>query len=506
MHTIIRTCTVLTTLFLVLTLLFPSGSSSEDPAGLFKLTILYMNDPHAHYAPYEKKGINGHVGGFAKARSVLADMEAESRAEARHNLVLMAGDLLMGTPYSTAFKGELGVRLMNEMKFDAMVVGNHEFDYGKANLISRLKPLVKFPLLSENIKTSDGRYVFDRVILRKYPDTSTRVIVFGLTTADTPVMTLPDNVQGLVFADPIETARDLVADFRDEDLIVALTHLGIEVDRELAARCPKIDVIIGGHSHTKIFSPEEVGTTLICQAGAYAEYVGRLDVNVRNGKIVSHKGGLIFLSPTVKEDEKILSMIADRKTQLDSRFHEVVGETDIFLDGSMKQIRSGTDTDLGRLITGVMARSAGTDVAIMNGGAIRASIDEGPITVGEINTVLPFQDTLVKVRLTGSDLTKVLQLSEELGNVSGGKLQAFGVDLRVVDGAVRIEKVDGKDFNPQTVYSVAITSFLFAGGDGYKIFGEKGTDVEKTGLLISDLVTEFIEKHKTITRGVLETM
>src|SRR5208283_345582 len=131
---------------------FSWAGTGTVPAAL-KLTILYMNDPHAHYLPYEEKDAAGLIGGFAKAQTVMADIQTRNRVEGRHTIVFLAGDLLMGTPFSTAFKGRLGVKLMNEMKFTAMVVGNHEFDYGKENLLLNLRPVMQFPLLSANTKT-----------------------------------------------------------------------------------------------------------------------------------------------------------------------------------------------------------------------------------------------------------------------------------------------------------------------------------------------------------------
>ncbi len=505
MHATARACSVFVLLYFIAALLIPPAVWSQDARDVLKLTILHMNDPHAHYVPYEKKGMDGRIGGFGKAASVLRAAQARSTTEGRHTLVLMAGDLLMGTQFSTVFKGSLGVLLMNHMKFDAMTVGNHEFDYGKANLISHLKPSMAFPLLSENTRTREGKYVFDRVIMKKYPDSDTRVILFGLTTSETPVTTLPDNVRGLVFHDPIKTACELLKDFNLEDFIVAVTHIGIYEDRKLAAACPKIDVIIGGHSHTKIFTPEKVGDTLICQAGAYAEFLGKLDVDVTNGKVLTHAGHLILLGPEVEEDAQIVSVIKNREAQMDTQLNDVIGTTEVFLDGSLKRVRAGTDTNLGRLITSVMARTCGAEVAIINGGAVRQSLKEGSITIGEVYSVLPFRGTLVKLSLSGEDLRATLQRSHDLQEGSGGKLQVFGVTQKVEDGKVLVEQVAGKDFDPAGIYTVAINNFLLAGGDGYKIFAEKGQKIERIGSLIADLVIDYIKKEKVITRSILET-
>jgi 2',3'-cyclic-nucleotide 2'-phosphodiesterase (5'-nucleotidase family) len=273
-----------------------------DSGSLLKLTIMYMNDPHAHYVPYSKEGSSGLIGGFGKARTVMSELQAQNRQLGKHTLIFLAGDLLMGTPFSTAFKGQLGVTLMNTMQFDAMVVGNHDFDYGQDNLMSNVKSRMKFPLISANIKTQSGDYVFQRSLIKDISNPKSRIVILGLTTADTPVTTFPDNVKDLVFDDPIRTAQEVLQGVKNRDLVIALTHLGVEEDKRLAEACPKIDIIIGGHSHTALFKPIKVNNAVICQAGAYAEYVGKLDLEVQDGRVIKYDGELIFLGPEIKED------------------------------------------------------------------------------------------------------------------------------------------------------------------------------------------------------------
>ena len=294
------------TLSLVLTLsfscLFLVGASQATEA--LKLTILHMNDPHAHYLPYAESGIEGLIGGFARAQTVLKEVRARNEAEGRHTLLFMAGDLLMGTPFSTVFKGKLGVKLMNKMKFNAMTVGNHEFDYGQDNLLVDLKPLMEFPLLSSNTRASSGQHVFQGLLEKKYPESNTTVVIFGLTTTDTPTTTHPDNVKGLVFDEPIASAKGILDRVSEKDLVIGLTHVGVYEDKKLAEACPKISVIVGGHSHTAIFEPMKVNQTIISQSGAYARYVGKLDLDVVNGKITNYKGELIELTSAIKEDQE----------------------------------------------------------------------------------------------------------------------------------------------------------------------------------------------------------
>jgi len=477
---------------------------SSKAAEQLKLTIIHMNDVHAHYVPYKDRDSEVLVGGFAKSVSVIADLEARSRTDGREVLKLFAGDLLTGTPFSTAFKGKMGVALLGEMKFEAMTVGNHEFDYGQENLLSVMRPLMVFPLLSANIRTEAQKYPFERYIIKEYPPTKTRVVVLGLTTSETPITSHPANVKGLVFDDAIKTAREILAEFKDCDLVIALTHLGVDEDRKLAAACPKIDVIIGGHSHTAIDKPLKVNNTIICQAGAYAKYVGRLDLDADDGRVARHEGGLVFLGPEVNEDPKMASIVAEYQAKMDSALKTVIGKTEVFLEGTRSAVRSGRATNLGTLITYNMAATAGADVSLLNGGAIRASITKGDVTLNDIESMLPFSDTLVKVTLTGEEIASILQKSVSLAEGSGGKLQTFGVDWGLQRGKVRVEKINGQRFKAFKRYLVATNSFLAAGGDGYDTFKNKGRNTCDTLIPIVDILTNYIRDRKILTQEILD--
>jgi len=496
------------TLSLVLALLFSCLflASASQAAEALKLTILHMNDPHAHYLPYAEAGVDGLIGGFARAQTVLKEVRARNKAEGRHTLLFLAGDLLMGTPFSTAFKGKLGVTLMNKMKFNAMTVGNHEFDYGQDNLLVSLKPLMEFPLLNSNTRASSGQNVFQGVLEKNYPESDTTVVIFGLITTDTPTTTHPDNVKGLVFDDPIATAKGILDRVSEKDLVIALTHLGVYEDKKLAEACPKISVIVGGHSHTAIFEPMKVNKTIISQAGAYARYVGKLDLDVVDGKITNYKGELIELTSAIKEDQEIAAIIAEYKAQLDVSLSKVIGKTEVFLEGTRRSVRSGRETNLGRLIAYEMAVNSRSDVAILNGGAIRASIKQGDITLNDVYTVLPFPDAVVKMNLSGEDIIAVLQRGAELEPGSGGKLQTFGLTYRIEGGKVKIDGIRGQLFDPGKNYSVATNDFLAAGGDGYLVFKEKGKDLYNSGPVISDLLINFVSEKKVITQEMLDSL
>ncbi|MCL5123523.1 MAG: 5'-nucleotidase C-terminal domain-containing protein [Deltaproteobacteria bacterium] len=492
-----------TYIFLFIACVPQAYSWSGEPA---KLTILYINDPHAHYLPYPEKDISGLVGGFAKVATVMEQERTRARSEGRFTLTLMGGDLLLGTPFSTTFKGELGAILMNQLKFTAMVVGNHEFEYGLNNLLSNLRARLDFPLLSANVQTIEGEYIFDRTLHGKIPSSKAGFTIIGLTTQQTPKITLPDNVKGLVVKDPINTAKECIQGLPSNDLVIALTHLGVDEDRKLAEACPRIGVIIGGHSHTALFKPLKVHNTIICQAGCYSRYVGELNIEVENGKVVNYDGKLISPGPDVKEDPGISATICKFKERLDPRLNAVIGRTEVAL-GSSHRSRSGQATALGPLIAYTMATNQEAQAGLVNAGTIRDSLPWGDVTLSDLYTALPFTDTVVRMDLTGKDIRNALERSLRLPEGSGGKLQTFGI-VKCVNSAheVIISRIGDSDFAPDGVYTVAISNFLATGGDGYSVFKENGRNIQTSGVLITELITNFFKEKRIITKSLLKNL
>ncbi len=476
------------------------GSTDHE----LRLTVLHVNDTHGYYVPYKIEGIASPAGGLTKATTLINRVLQDNRAAGRETLLLHGGDLLTGTPFSMVFKGSMGVDLLNRMGFQAMVVGNHDFDYGKDNLIKNLLPAMSFPLLSANITDEKGAPVFRESVVMKFAPGKTRVFIFGLTTEDTPAMTLPDNVKGLRFHNAIEAAQRVLKDVSDDDLVIALTHLGALEDLKLAAACPKIDIIVGGHSHTALFEPFKVGDCVIVQAGAYSKYLGRLDLEVVDGKVQRYRGGLALLGPEIPEDPALVAIVNQYKPKMDAGLQQVIGRSDIFLDGSMSSVRADTPCDLGKLVALAVAQGAKADMALINGGSIRASLHKGEITVADLYTMLPFPDHVFKFELKGKDLAAVLQRSADLPPGSGGILGTYGVSFRKENGRVIVEKVGDAAFDPEKTYFVATNGFLVAGGDGYTIFKEKGTNFQETPFSVSDLMAELIKGRKVIGPDVID--
>ncbi len=491
--------------FLVLVILCLSGApiSGADPQ---KLVILFMNDPHAHYDPYEIRGLSGLSGGFAKAQTVLIQQRLSASSEGAQSISLMAGDLLMGTPYSTFFKGELGAKLLNMMNFQAMVVGNHEFDYGVDNLMKNLKQNLNMPLLSANIATSDGMYPFPRTAVFRLAGFKSKILLIGLTTDKTPLITLPKNLNGLNFQDPISVAREMLEHATPEDLVIALTHLGVDEDRRLASACPLIDIIIGGHSHTVLPEPLVENGVIICQAGAYAEYVGKLEVHVDNGKVTQYDGKLIRLTSDIPGDEPVSAILRVYRDKLDKSFQTVLGRTEVFLDGTRSAVRSDSSTNLGKIIAYLMMKNTASEAAMINAGAIRGSIPPGDITREKVDTALPFYNTVVRMKLDGQELENAIKRSRQLEPNSGGKLQSYGIKVVDTSSGPIVAEVGGKPFDVHGKYTVAVSDFLAQGGDGYSILMENKKEALDSRLVINDLVVEFVRSNYAITQVLLDSI
>ncbi len=459
------------------------------------LTILYFNDIHGHMEPWKPDSKSAAtVGGIARIAGLVAKIRRENRAAGRATILLEAGDVLQGTPMSTVFAGEPDIQAFNAMKLDAMALGNHEFDFGQKN-IARLVGLARFPVLSANIYHDDGR-PFARATTVLEPVPGFRIGVIGLTTIDAPTTTFPTNVEGIRFDDPIQTARHAVPVLEQQcDLVVALTHIGIPEDRRLAREVPGVDVIIGGHTHLKIPEPEVVGDTIICQAEDYGKYLGRLDVTVSGGKATLTHGELIPIRDGLPEDRAVAAIVAGYSSKLKAQLSVVVGQSRVLLDGERGNVRT-RETTLGNFVTDLMREATHTDIALTNGGSLRASIGAGTVTFGDVLTALPFDNTVVTVKLPGRSLRAALDYaaSQNPDDLPGSFLQVSGMTYAIEGGRATDVRVGGAPLDDERVYTVAMPDFLLAGGDGFSMFPPAAAGHVDTGLVVNGLVLDFFRK------------
>jgi 2',3'-cyclic-nucleotide 2'-phosphodiesterase (5'-nucleotidase family) len=482
-------------------------------AGQVDLKILYVNDFHGFAEPYKAAAQEPPLGGIAYLAG------AVDRARVKPPcLLLAAGDMIQGNSWANLVRGKSTIEVMNAMKFDAMVVGNHEFDFGPKVLKERMAQ-ARFPMLGANVK---GFPALKPYIIKNLQ--GVRIAIIGVVTPETSVTTHPRNVAGLTFSTPESAVKKCLAELKGRaDIIIVLSHCGFQADRELAAKVPGVDVIVGGHSHTKILQPELVGRTIIVQAWEHAKALGVLNLQIKDGKVAGFDGALQEISPaTGAANCQVQEIVARYQRQAGSRLQRVIGETQVDLDG--KNVRTG-ETNLGDFIADVMRQTAGAEVALINGGTIRTSIPQGKITVKDIYAVLPFDNYLVAISLTGAQLKAALEHGvSRLEEPSGSFPQVSGLAFifsRSAPAGARVKEVTvgGRPLDLQKEYVVATNDYLVAGGDGYTAFGEAlksaGDYANLGGTLTSsklayndpgawlrDLVINAIQARKTIAPQV----
>ena len=477
-----------------------------------EVRILHINDFHGFADGYKPYGSDEIQGGLAE----LAARADELRAE-KPTLFLAAGDMVQGNNWANLFQGKSSIEAMNAMNFDAMVVGNHEFDFGQAILKERIGE-ANFPVLGANVI---GLSTLKPYVMKDLDGLT--ITVIGVVTGDTPVTTHPKNVTGLQFLPPEDTVSKYVRELRGKsDIVVVLSHLGFSADTDLAKKVDGIDVIVGGHSHTKVEKPALVGKTFIVQAFEHGKVLGVLDLTVENGRIIQASGRLESIKPIGKENKAVAAIVTRYQRQVDAVMNETVGEALADLDGANVRLQ---ETNLGNLVTDVMRNVSGADAAIINGGTIRTSIKQGSIRVSNVYAVVPFDNYIVAIKLTGRQIRDTLEhgvsaIEEEEGRFPQVSGLIFTYDRKGPKGK-RVKEVfiAGKPLVADKEYTVATNDFLAAGGDGYKAFGDsvksskdyaviggamKGEKLvySDSGRWLRDVVMDYIKTQQTVSPKV----
>lgn len=438
-----------------------------------QVVILHTNDVHGH--------VDDNMG-YAAVAALKSDFE-QAGAEV---LLLDAGDTFHGMPYATLNKGADVVALLNQTGYEATVPGNHDFNYGTARL-EELAAQLDFPVLAANVvEESTGELLFAPSMVVEKGGASFGI--FGLATPETAYKTNPTNVEGILFQNPEEAAAEQVAALREEgvDYIVALTHLGVDASSEftadkLAAAVEGIDVIIDGHSHTEMAGGKplddsiqlaEHGDTLIASTGCYIQNIGviTLQDGVFEAALVN---GEDYTERDAALEETVEAELAEQQAVLS----EVVGSTPYLLQGEREYVRR-SETNMGNFTTDAFLWASGADVAMINGGTIRASIPAGDITKEDLITVYPFGNYLLTKEITGA----VLKSALEHGVSSYPELAAtfphpggmtYTLNAAAQPGS-RIEdlKIGGEPMEEDKTYIIAFDDFLAAGGDDYTMLAD----------------------------------
>ncbi|MBM3604908.1 MAG: multifunctional 2',3'-cyclic-nucleotide 2'-phosphodiesterase/5'-nucleotidase/3'-nucleotidase [Alphaproteobacteria bacterium] len=491
------------------------------------LHILHTNDVHSRIEPInssdstcndEQSAAGECFGGVARISAKINELRDQIVAEGGNVLVLDAGDQYQGSLFYTTYKGKEVVEFMNAIGYDAMAVGNHEFDDGPEGL-AVLVDGVDFPVLSSNIDVSQSNVLAERVAKHAVIEIGEhKVGVVAALAMDTPETASPG--PNVIFQDDIESLSAAVEDLSAQgvDTIIALTHVGFVRDQELAATVPGLDAIVGGHSHTllgdmdgadgsyptMVAGPDGAEVPIV-QAYAYGKYLGHLTLTFDDeGVLTSAEGQPILLDASVVPDEALAARVADMAEPIEALREEVVASTSAPIDGDRANCRA-RECEMGNLVADAMVdrvREQGVTIAIQNGGGLRASIDEGEVTMGEVYTVLPFQNTLATFQLTGADIIAALengagQYEEAAGRFAQVSGLKYTVDPAAEAGA-RISEVmveaEGQwvPIDESATYGIATNNYMRGGGDGYAVFAANGQNAYDFGPDLAEVVADYL--------------
>ncbi|WP_100333274.1 5'-nucleotidase C-terminal domain-containing protein [Bacillus alkalisoli] len=454
---------------------FASANSTESNDNVIELKVLHTNDLHAK------------INDFGKIAAYIN----EQRSNATHSLYLDAGDIFSGNPVVDLKYGAPIVDLLNDMGLDAMTIGNHDFDYGQAEMVKRINES-NFSWLSANT------IIRETPVEMEQPDPYQIFEFEGFTVgvlslSQTPPATAPANVVGIEFPNVIETALNYES-LRDEvDVLIALTHHGYSEDIKLAEAVDFFDVIIGGHSHTTLTSPREVNGTPIVQTGGNAENVGNLTIKLNDvtKEVVNVEGFLQRVANLSEVDEAVQAKVDAYNAEMDELLGVVIGETETGLN------RSGNgDSSLGNFWTDAILFQTQSDIALTNNGGLRANINAGDITKFDIYTIEPFANEIMKIEMTGAAIKEVIRYSYTRDGRNRVDLQTAGLTYKIITNNVgqyiTAELfVNGEPIKDDEKYVVAVGDYIGTGGSGYNF---EGTVLEAKSGFMTHAMINFAEE------------
>jgi 5'-nucleotidase len=487
-----------------------------------RLALLHMNDFHSKHEGTDAGSASCRIdkpclGGSARLAGAMAMGRREATAEGRSVLQLDGGDQFMGSLFYTAHKGRAEAAVQRVLGTEAMTLGNHEFDNGPGVLADYAKSLA-FPLLSANLDFSNEPLLAG--LVKPYTVIErggARIGIIGVTTETTPQLSSPGPT--VKFNSAAEAVARNIAALQAERpaTILVLSHLGFAEDQKLAAAVPGIDVIIGAHSHTLLANglagAESPHPTLvdspdravrIVQAACYGRYLGRLDLDLNaDGRVAAHGGEVREITPDIPADEAVAAIVAEYAAPLESWRRRPVATLAEAL--SLQGCREG-ECAIGNLMAEAMLAAEPTaEIAVTNGGGLRAGLPAGTVTWGDVLTVLPFSNTLANLTLRGGALRQALENGISLVGQNAGRFpQVAGMRFafdpaapagqRVRDVQVRL---DGRfvPLDPDRAYRVVTNNFMRRGGDGYVSFQKDALEAYDAGPALEDTLVNYLEQH-----------
>lgn len=523
--------------FLMLSLPLVAQAYVKDR--VYKFTVLHTNDHHGHFWQNEHDEY-----GLAAQKTMMDEIRYDVQAHGGQVLILSGGDINTGVPESDLQDAEPDFRGMNLVGYDAMAIGNHEFD-NPLSVLRQQQKWAKFPLLSANIyQKSTGKRLFQPYAL--FNRMGLKIAVIGLTTDDTAKIGNPEYFTDMEFRKPATEAKEVVEALRKKekpDVIIAATHMGhydngnhgsnapgdVEMARELPAGY--LNMIVGGHSQDPVCmakenvsqkdyvpgtpcTPDQQNGTWIVQAHEWGKYIGRADFTFLNGKLtlehyelvpinLRHKvtnadGSVSWINYTqeIAKNPAMMKLLTPFQKKGEAQLGVKIGSVNGHLEGDRSKVRF-VQTNLSRLILASQMERTKADFAVMSGGGVRDSIESGTITYKDVLKVQPFGNTLTYVEMKGSDVEKYLAVVANKQVDSGAYAQFANVSLVAYGTGVSEIKINGEPLQADKMYRMATLSFNATGGDGYPPVNQLPGYVN-TGFVDAEVLKQYIQNHSPL--------
>lgn len=468
-----------------------------------KITVANTADMHGHIS------FDDESGGYYTLDQVdvmmgmpmIKHFVDEVKQDNPNTLVLDSGDMFHGTNEANIEKSKGVVELANMMGYDAMTMGNHDFDFGIDRALE-FKTDLKYPIICANV-LKDGKPVYDEYkIVEK---DGVKIGLFGTVEKDALIDTNSRDHEGMTIENPITTAERIIPILKQKaDIIIYISHNGDEVDREIVKKVDGIDLILCGHHHFLYEKPEKVNNTYLVEAGGYTTHLGVADLYLKDGKVKKCVWKTLNSRDSSKADKE-MKVISDKYVATAKELgKEVVGRAAVKLNGMRSDLRF-KETNLADLLADAMREQGKADIALMNGGGIRESIPEGDVSLYKIGKVLPFTNGLVTIEVQGDKIYKALERGIRQypnSGANGAFLQVSGIKFSfdaskpAGERVVSVKTLDGKELDKNKMYKVATNDYLYNGGDGYEELED--CKLIQKGELLKDVLAKYIKEKGSV--------
>lgn len=516
-------------LFCLLILLTSCSSLFKKDPSLFTLQILHTNDHHGHYLADSKGQI-----GMAARKTLIDSLRAQAKVDKKYSLLLSGGDINTGTMESDVFDAEPDFKGMRALKYDAMAVGNHEFDNNYKTILKQ-RQWAGFPFLAANIyfKGTSKRAFEPTYIIKEY--LGKKIGIFGLTTKDTPFKASSDEAKKLFdFKDIVVTAKEVVKTLQEKekvDYIIVTTHVGhhgsatSNGDIDLANKVDGIDVIVGGHSQ-EIINAEVHNNTIIVQAKDWGNYVGKLEIEVPAKKDLDRftyklipvnlkkkvDGKRVFIEKEIAQDKKMLKLFAPFEKKAKIIGGKVVGSLDQTLSGDRKAVRSMQMPAAQFMMKAAKFKVPSIEVMVINGGSIRSSLNNGKISRKNLHDLHPYGNSITYVELNEEEFFDYMKVVSKYTIVDkkfiiGGYAHLFGMKIKfkgeelesvmAIDDSWKVSSKSGKIVSNKKKFVLGTFSFSAKGGDDYPKISEHDLYVD-SGFMINTAMMDYVESIKKV--------